>query len=59
VERERIRREMAQCDHAAFEASQAKLTELREQAFVLEKPVFLRLSESFNGNLEEAALSAD
>jgi hypothetical protein len=59
VERERIRRELSQCDHAAFEASQAKLVELRTQAFELAKPVLVRLIENFNANLEEAALAGE
>jgi hypothetical protein len=56
---EAMRREIAGCDYAKWQAAQARLAELRKEAFELVKPVFRRLAKSLDDELNAGALAAE
>jgi hypothetical protein len=59
VEQENLRREIQKADHEKYLAAEAKLRELRKEAFVMVEKIFTRLIESLNSKLYEAAAAAE
>jgi hypothetical protein len=59
VEMQKMRAEMASCDHGKFLDAQEKLRELRETAFRLVEPIFRRLIQSYDSELIETARDAE
>jgi hypothetical protein len=55
-ERSRLRKEIEQCDLQTFLNAQQRLTELRDAAIELAKPIFERLTAEFDRELNAAAL---
>jgi hypothetical protein len=58
-EQEMLRRSIAAADHGKHLAAQARLAELRKEAFELVKPIFKRLIESLDDELNDSALEAE
>ena len=52
-------REIRACDHAIFERELGELARLREEAFLLVTPVFRRLIQSLDDELNAAALESE
>jgi hypothetical protein len=54
-----MKREIAACDHNKWLEAQAKLNELREEAFKLVELIFRRLVKSLDTELSDAALEGE
>ena len=56
---ELMKREISACDYDKWVQAQEKLRELREESFLLIVPIFRRLIESLDGELNESALASE
>ena len=56
---ELMKREIATCDYNAWAQAQERLRELREEAFLLVVPIFRRLVQSLDGELNENAIASE
>ena len=59
VEQENLRREITRADHEKYLAAEAKLADLRREAFELVQSIVKRLVKSLNDELNDAALDAE
>jgi hypothetical protein len=58
-ERSRLRKEIEQCDRETFLGAQQRMTELREAAIALAKPIFERLVTEFDKELNATAIARE
>ena len=54
-----LRKELGQCDRQTFLDAEQKMTELRDQAIALVKPILERLVDQFDTELTEVALARE
>jgi hypothetical protein len=59
VEQENLRREITKCDNQKFVEAEAKLGELRKEAFAMAEPMFKRLIKSLDDELQSAAIESE
>jgi hypothetical protein len=59
VEQEQLRREITAADNGKFVAAETRLSELREETFLLAVPVFRRLIDSLDAELNENAIASE
>ena len=59
VEQEQLRREITKCDNQKFVEAEAKLGELRKEAFAMAEPMFKRLIRSLDDELQSAAIESE
>ena len=56
---ELMKRRISECDHDKWLQAQTRLSELREESFLLVVPIFRRLLQSLDAELNENAIASE